>query len=100
MKVYKLQVNADLVGKLNRIMQYRRPPQPPLGIETPLYDTSGNAGIYNWPPQNNVSVVVSENKEFNSISYGIYVRKRRQIVLYTYCMYNGEWHSHVNKFPM
>jgi hypothetical protein len=102
MKVHKLRVPDDLVEKLNSVMQYRRPPPPPplLDIEAPLYDTSG-IGIYHWPPQNNVTIVVSGMHQFsNNISYAIYVRKRQQVVLYGYDLHNGEWRCHVNKFPL
>lgn len=101
MKVHKLQVQGDLVNKLNRVMQYRQPPQPPHDIEKPLYDTS-YGGIYNWPPQKDITVCVTKLHvpQSTDISYSIHVRKRRQIFLYIYYICDGEWRSHLSKVPL
>lgn len=99
MKVHKLHVPDNLVEKLNRVMQYRQPPQPPINVQRALYDTS-DGGIFNWPPQKQVTIVVDPLPLSKNTSYGIYVRKRRQILAYTYYMNDGEWRSHVFKFPL
>lgn len=101
MKVHKIVIPEQLIANLNRVMQYRVQSREPtffhFGKFQRLYDTNDNGGIqYNWPPMQKITLVVYSG--CNNISYSIYVRKKRYIMMYTYCFYDFQWHRHEKRW--